>query len=142
MPEKIVLQTDTAPKPFGNFSQSVKVGDMLYISGVLSLDPTTNKPAGGTPEEQATLIFKNLTAIMESMGAALSHVLTTTVYFVDLRDFPVFDKVSKDYFYFNPPARTSVGVSALPGNCRICVDAVAQLNLGADVSAAPGSSMM
>ena len=137
MPEKIQITVETAPKPFGNFSQAVKVQNTLYVSGQLPIDPATGKPAGGDVEAQAKLVFQNMTNMMEACGAALSHVITTTLYLTDLRDFPTVDKVSKDFFYFNPPARTTVGVSSLPGNCRLCIDAVAQLDLGSE-SQGPG----
>lgn len=127
MAEKVSIWAEGCPQPFGHYCQAIKLGNMIYISGQLPLDPKTGKPIGGDIDAQTRRVFDNMTAIMQAVGGQLSNILTTTVYFTDLRDFPAFDKVTKDYFFFLPPARTVVAVSALPGNSRVCVDAIAEL---------------
>lgn len=127
MAEKVSVWADNAPQPFGHYSQAVKFDDMLYVSGQLPLDPKSGLPIKGDVEEQARLVLSNLAAIVQSCGAQMSNLLTTTLYLTDLKDFPVFDKVSKDFFFFLPPARTTIVVAGLPGNCKICLDAIGKI---------------
>lgn len=127
MAEKVSIWAEGCPQPFGNYCQAIKMGNMIYLSGQLPIDPATGRPIGGDIEAQARRVFDNMTALLQACGGQLSNILMSTVYLVDLRDFPAFDKVTKDYFFFLPPARTTVAVSALPGGSRVCVDAIAEI---------------
>ncbi|MCB2155849.1 Rid family detoxifying hydrolase [bacterium] len=127
MSEKVSIWAENAPKAFGHYCQAIKMGNQIHMSGQLPLDPATGKPTGGDIKAQTKQVFDNMTAILQACGAQLSHILSTRVYLVDLRDFPAFDEVSKEYFYFLPPARTTLAVPALPGGCRVCVEAVAEM---------------
>lgn len=127
MTEKISIWAEEAPPPFGHYCNAIKYGNQIHLSGQLPLDPNTGRPIQGDVDAQARRVLDNLTAILQACGCQLSSVLKTTLYLVDLRDFPVFDKVAKEYFYFLPPARTTVAVAALPGGCRICLDAYAEI---------------
>lgn len=127
MSEKISIWADNAPQPFGHYSQAIKFDDMLYVSGQLPLDPKTGMPIKGDVEAQSRLVLTNLAAIVQSCGAQMSNLLTTTLYLTDLKDFPVFDKVSKEFFFFLPPARTTLVVAGLPGGCKVCLDAMGKI---------------
>jgi len=128
MSEKISVWSEEAPSPFGHFTQAIKMEDMIYISGQLPLSPKDGKPIGGTVEEQAKQVLDNMTALLQSTGGQMGMVLKTTLYLTDLRDFPVYDKVSKDYFFFVPPAQTTVVVAGLPGGAKVCLDAIAKFS--------------
>ena len=127
MAEKVSVLAENAPKPFGHYCQAIKMGNTIYMSGQLPLDAKTGKPVGGDIKAQARQVFDNMTTLLQACGAQLSQILTTRVYLVDLRDFPGFDEISKEYFFFLPPARTTVAVPALPGGCRVCVEAIAEM---------------
>ncbi|MEQ8820602.1 MAG: RidA family protein [Sumerlaeia bacterium] len=127
MPEKISIHAELAPAPFGHFAQAVKFGHTVHISGQLPLDPKTGRPIEGDMKAQCKRALDNLAAVVQGAGAEMSHILSTRLYLVDLREFPIFDAVSKDYFFFLPPARTTVQVSGLPGGCRVCIDAILEI---------------
>jgi 2-iminobutanoate/2-iminopropanoate deaminase len=129
MPEKVSIWAEGAPAPFGHYCNAIKYGNTIHLSGQLPLDPATGRPIQGDVEAQARRVLDNLNALLQACGAQLSCVMKTTLYLVDLRDFPAFDKVAKEYFYFLPPARTTVMVAGLPGGCRVCLDALAELKV-------------
>ncbi|MDX2175271.1 MAG: Rid family hydrolase [Candidatus Sumerlaeia bacterium] len=130
MPEKVAVFVDGVPSSYGHFSQAIKYGDAIHISGQLPIDGKTNKLVSTEVDAQARKVFEHLTAVMQACGGALTNVLSITLYLVDLRDHAVVDKVSRDYFFFMPPARSVVAVAALPFGARLCIDAVAQLPSG------------
>jgi 2-iminobutanoate/2-iminopropanoate deaminase len=138
MSEKVSIFAEEAPAPFGHYCNAIKFGSGIHLSGQLPLDPKTGRPIQGDAEAQARQVLDNMTAILQACGCQMSNVLKTTLYLTDLRDFPIFDKVSKDYFFFLPPARTTVAVAALPGGCRICLDGYAEIRTGAE----PGKKMI
>lgn len=137
MAEKVSIWAEEAPQPFGHFSQALKLGDTVYISGQLPLDPKSGRPIQGDIEAQSRRVMDNMTALLQACGGQMSNIVKMTLYLVDLRDFPKFDAVSKEYFYFLPPTRTTVVVSALPGNARICADAIAELKSTQDTQHGP-----
>lgn len=128
MAEKVSIFVEGAPSPFGHFSQVVKFGNALHISGQLPLDPESGKLISGDMEEQSKAVFRHFTSIMQACAGQLSHILSTRVYLIDLRDYKAFDAASKEFFFFTPPARTVMQVSALPFGARVMVDATAELN--------------
>ncbi|MDX1971729.1 MAG: Rid family detoxifying hydrolase [Candidatus Sumerlaeia bacterium] len=127
MPEKVSIWAANAPQPFGHYAQAIKYDDMLYISGQLPLDPQTGHPIKGDVAEQSRRVLENIAALVQSCGGQMGNLMTTTLYLTDLRDFPVFDKVSKDFFFFLPPARTTIVVAGLPGGCKVCMDAIGKI---------------
>ena len=127
MAEKVSIFIEGAPSPFGHFSQVIKFGNSLHISGQLPLNPETGKLASTDITEQSRLVFQHFTSIMQACAGQLSHILSTRVYLIDLRDYPAFDKVSRETFFFVPPARTVLQVAALPFGARIMIDATAEL---------------
>ena len=138
MPEKVAVFVDGVPSSYGHFSQAIKFGDASHDSGQLPIYGTTNKLVSPEVEPQARKVFEHLTSVMQSCGGALTNVLSVTLYLVDLRDHAVVDKVSRDFFFFMPPARTVIAVAALPFGARLCIDAVAQLPSGELPGSGPG----
>jgi 2-iminobutanoate/2-iminopropanoate deaminase len=128
MAERVSIFVEGAPAPFGHFSQVIKFGNALHISGQLPLDPATGKLVSPQPEDQARQIFRHFTSIMQACAGQLSNILSTRVYLIDLRDYGALDKVSREFFFFTPPARTVMQVSALPFGARVMIDATAELN--------------
>uniref|UniRef100_A0A7C2V903 RidA family protein n=1 Tax=Ignisphaera aggregans TaxID=334771 RepID=A0A7C2V903_9CREN len=122
---KEIVFTDKAPKPIGPYSQAVKVGGWLYISGQIPLDPSTGEVVEGGVESQTRRVLENIKAILEAAGYTINDVVKVTVYLVDLNDFQAFNKVYSEYFSNHYPARTTVQVSALPRNARIEIDVIA-----------------
>ncbi len=137
MPERVSIFIEGAPSAFGHFSQVVKFGNELHISGQLPVDPKTNKLVSDNITDQSKAIFDHLTAIMQACSGQLSNLMSTRIYLVDLRDHREFDKVSRDYFFFTPPARTVLQVAALPFGARVMMEANAILN-PTELQAGPG----
>ena len=119
------VRTEAAPAAIGPYSQAVRAGGFLFCSGQIPLDPSTGKMTDGGIEAQAERVLKNLDAVLTAGGATLRTVVKTTVYLVDLGDFPAMNAVYGNYFPENPPARATVQVAGLPAGARVEVDAVA-----------------
>lgn len=121
---KIPLVIEGASPALGQASQAVKVGDVVYVSGQLPIDPQTNKITGDDITSQTESCLKNLQTIADFVGGAIGNVIKTTIYVIAFEDLPAMEKVYKKYFSYQPPARTIVGVSRLPMNARIQIDAI------------------
>ena len=128
MTERVSIFVEGAPVSFGHFSQVIKYGNAVHVSGQLPIDSETNKLVSSDPAEQARSILQHLTASMQATSGQLSNILSTRLYLIDLKDHGAFDKVSRDFFFFTPPARTVLQVSALPFGARMMLDAIAELN--------------
>ncbi len=123
--EKQIINTTNAPAAIGPYSQAVEAGQFLFISGQIPLHPVTGEVVAGDIVQQTHQVMKNLTAIAEAGGSALSRIAKTTVYLTDLADFAAFNKVYQEYFPQNPPARATVQVAGLPKGVKIEIEAVA-----------------
>ena len=121
------VQTENAPAAIGPYSQAVVSGGFLFCSGQIPLDPATGKMVGGRIEEQTERVLQNLAAVLESGGGSLRSVVKTTVYLVDLSDFPAMNAVYGRFFPENPPARATVQVAKLPAGALVEIDAVASI---------------
>ncbi|BBD72285.1 endoribonuclease [Sulfodiicoccus acidiphilus] len=121
---KKVVRTTQAPTPIGPYSQAVDVGETLFISGQIPVDPSTNELVRGGIREQTERVMENLKAVLDEAGLALEDVVMTFVYLVDLKDFNDYNEVYGKYFK-QPPARVTVQVSALPRGAKIEVAAIA-----------------
>ncbi|HOJ92258.1 MAG TPA: RidA family protein [Dictyoglomaceae bacterium] len=121
---KEIVSTSKAPSAIGPYSQGVKVGNMLFISGQIPLDPVTGNIVEGDIKEQTKRVLENLKGIIESVGANLSNVVKTTVFMVDLSEFSQMNDIYKEYFAENSPARTTVQVSGLPRSAKIEIEAI------------------
>jgi 2-iminobutanoate/2-iminopropanoate deaminase len=125
--KKEVISTDLAPAPGGHYSQAVRAGNEIYVSGSGPFDPKTHAMVAGGIEEQTARTLMNVAAVLEAAGSSLRDVVKVTVYLKDMDDFKAMDSVYKGYFPSNPPARTTVQ-AVLYGNQRlIVIDAIAHV---------------
>lgn len=122
--KKSIIKTDQAPAAIGAYSQAVKVGNTVYVSGQIPLDPTTMDMVGPDFEEQACQVFTNLAAIATASGGSLSDAVKLTIYLTDLGNFVMLNEIMARFCSEPFPARASVQVSALPKNAQIEIDAV------------------
>ncbi len=121
------IATTAAPAAIGPYSQGVRVGDFLFISGQLPLDPETGEFVDGGIEAKTHQVIKNISAIVEAAGGDLSRVVKTTVFLKDMKNFVAMNKVYEKYFGTAPPARSAVQAAALPKDADIEIEAIAHL---------------
>ena len=119
-----VICTDEAPKAIGTYSQAIRAGDTVYMSGQIPLDPTTMELAGEDIETQIRQVFDNLSAVARAAGGRLSHVVKLNIFLTDLAHFPMVNQVMAEYFSEPYPARAAVGVAALPRGVGVEMEAV------------------
>jgi reactive intermediate/imine deaminase len=124
MKNKAIIQTDAAPAAIGPYSQAVKVGNTVWISGQIPLDPVTMTVIEGDISTQAIQVFNNLSAIAEAAGGSLNHAVKINISLTDLADFDAVNTVMKSFFSEPYPARACVQVAALPKAVAIEVEAV------------------
>ena len=120
------IYTPHAPGPIGPYSQAIKVGNFIFLSGQIPIDPETGKIVGGI-REQTEQVIKNIAAILNAAGASLDSVVRAIVYMKDLNEFSEMNEIYEKYFGASKPARVTVGVSALPKNARIEMEVTAYL---------------
>jgi 2-iminobutanoate/2-iminopropanoate deaminase len=123
------VRTEGAPAAIGPYSQAVRAGGFLFCSGQIPLDPSTGKIVEGGIEIQAERVLKNLEAVLTAGGATMRSVVKTTVYLVDLGDFPAMNAVYGKFFPEDPPARATVQVAKLPAGAQVEIDAVATVGV-------------
>lgn len=119
-----IIQTDKAPAAIGTYSQAVKHGNTLYISGQIPLDPKTMEFVSSNIEEQIHQVFKNLSAICEAAGGGLDKILKLNIFLTDLSCFPMVNEIMSEYFYQPYPARAALGVNELPRGALVEMDAI------------------
>jgi len=124
---KDTVLTDKAPKPIGPYSQGIKVNGFLFLSGQVALDPRSNEFAGGDIAEQTERVMENIRAVLEAGGSYLDHVVKTTVFLKDLKDFAAMNEVYGRYFKAAPPARSTVEVARLPKDALVEIEVIAVL---------------
>lgn len=122
--EKQIIQTDLAPKAIGTYSQAVKVGDTVYLSGQIPLDPATMTLVEGGMDVQIRRVFDNLKAVAEAAGGSLRDVVKLNVFLTDLAHFPLVNEIMAEYFAEPYPARAAIGVASLPRGVGVEMDAV------------------
>ena len=129
MAQKSVVLTDRAPAPFAGapYSQAIRVGDLVFVSGQIPLKPGSPDLLGTTIREQTEQVFANLKAVLEAAGSGLDRLVKTTVFLVNLKNFAEMNEVYRRYAGAAPPARSTVQVAALPAGALIEIDAVAHL---------------
>lgn len=126
---KTIIHSDQAPSAIGAYSQAVRAGDTVYLSGQIPLDPATMEVVGGGDfRAEAHQVFKNLRAVAEAAGGSLDDVVKLNAYLTDLGNFAVFNEVMAEYFSQPFPARAAVGVAALPKGVQVEAEAVLVLN--------------
>jgi len=121
---KEIIRTDQAPEAIGTYSQAVKAGDTVYLSGQIPLVPSTMEMVAGGVDAQIRQVFDNLHAVAQAAGGNLSDVVKLNVYLVDLGNFPMINEIMAEYFSQPYPARAAVGVSALPKGAEVEMEAV------------------
>ena len=125
---KEIISTDNAPQAIGTYSQAVKVGDTVYLSGQIPLIPETMEMVEGNIGQQIRRVFDNLQAVATAAGGGLSDIVKLNVFLVDLGNFPVVNEVMAEYFSEPYPARAAIGVAALPKDAGVEMDAVMVLD--------------
>jgi reactive intermediate/imine deaminase len=121
---KDIIHTDSAPAAIGPYSQAVRAGDTVYLSGQIPLDPATMELVAGGMEAQIRRVLDNLQAVARAAGGDLSDIVKLNVYLTDLTHFPLVNTVMSDYFTAPYPARAAIGVAALPRGAAVEMDAV------------------
>lgn len=124
MSEKIIISTDKAPAAIGTYSQAVKVGDTVYLSGQIPLVPETMEMVTDSFEAQAVRVFENLKAVAEAAGGSLDDAVKLTVLLSDMSYFPQVNEVMSRYFNEPYPARAAFAVKSLPKDADLEIDAV------------------
>jgi 2-iminobutanoate/2-iminopropanoate deaminase len=125
--EKEVVRTESAPAPFQGapYSQAIRAGNLVFVSGQLALRPDHAEIVGETIQEQTEQVFANLRAILEAAGSGLDRLVKTTVYLADLDDFAGMNEVYARHVGEQPPARATIEVAALPSGARVEIEAIA-----------------
>jgi 2-iminobutanoate/2-iminopropanoate deaminase len=127
MTAKQAISTPSAPAAVGPYSQAIRTGDWLFLSGQIPLDGATKSLVDGDIGKQTERVMNNLGAVLEAAGASFEHVVKTTIYLVDLNDFARVNEVYGSYFQSAPPARATIAVAALPLGARVEIEAIARL---------------
>ena len=123
--EKKQIQTTQAPSAIGPYSQAIRIGEFLYTSGQIALNPENMEMMNGAIEEETEWVLKNLEAILKADGMSLANVIKTTVYLTDLGEFARVNQVYEKFFGETKPARACVQVAALPKGAKVEIDAIA-----------------
>jgi reactive intermediate/imine deaminase len=125
---KEIISTDKAPQAIGTYSQAVKTGSTVYLSGQIPLIPETMEMLDGDIKQQIHQVFQNLQAVAKAAGGGLSDVVKLNVFLTDLSDFPYVNEVMAEYFQQPYPARAAIGVAALPKDAAVEMDAILELS--------------
>ena len=125
---KTIISTDKAPAAIGTYSQAVKVGNIVYISGQIPLDPKTMEVCSPDFAAQAIQVFENLKAVAEASGGSLADAVKLNISMTDLSNFPTINEIMATYMDQPYPARAAVGVAALPKAVQVEIEAILHLN--------------
>jgi reactive intermediate/imine deaminase len=121
------IATNDAPQAIGPYSQAVRSGNLLFLSGQVALDPKSGNLAGGDFSAQARRVFDNLRAVLRAGGADFKNVTRATVYLTDLNNFQTLNSIYAEYFGAHKPARSTIGVAGLPKGAQVEIDLIAVL---------------
>ena len=124
---KQVIHTDSAPAAIGPYSQAIRIGDLLFVSGQVPIDPSTGAIVEGDITVQARQSLNNLKAILNAAGTNMGAVVKTTVFLADMNDFAAMNEVYAQFFQEPFPARSAVQVGRLPKDAKVEIEAIAQL---------------
>jgi 2-iminobutanoate/2-iminopropanoate deaminase len=122
---KETISTINAPSAIGPYSQAIKAGDMIFVSGQIPIDPATGDFVSDDVKEQTVQVLKNLSAVLEAAGATLNDVVKTTVFIADMNDFGVMNEIYGQFFDTNKPARATVQAARLPRDAKVEIDCIA-----------------
>jgi 2-iminobutanoate/2-iminopropanoate deaminase len=121
---KEIISTENAPSAIGPYSQAIKTGNMVFVSGQIPIDPATGSFVSDEIAEQTEQVLKNLSAVLEAAGSSLNNVVKTTVFLADMNDFAVMNEIYAKYFSENKPARATVQAARLPRDARVEIEAI------------------
>jgi 2-iminobutanoate/2-iminopropanoate deaminase len=124
---RTAISTDTAPKAIGPYSQAVRAGQLLFISGQIPINPATGQLVAGDIATMTHRVFTNIREILSAAGASFDHVVRTTVFLADMNDFAAMNEVYATYFSQPAPARSTVQAMRLPKDARVEIDVIAVL---------------
>jgi 2-iminobutanoate/2-iminopropanoate deaminase len=119
------IQTDNAPAAIGPYSQAIRAGEFVFVSGQIAIDPATGQFVGGTVAEQTERVLKNLAAVLKAAGSGLDKIVKTTVFLADMKDFAEMNEIYATFFTDAPPARATVAAAGLPRDAKVEIEAVA-----------------
>jgi 2-iminobutanoate/2-iminopropanoate deaminase len=125
---KEIICTEAAPKAIGPYSQAVRVGNFVFLSGQIPNDPATGQVIEGTIEKQTERVLENMKAVLRAAGLTFENVVKTTVFLRNLNDFNYMNEVYARYFSKNPPARSTIQAARLPREVAIEIDAIAVIS--------------
>ena len=126
---KQIIRTEKAPAPIGPYSQAVKTGEFLFISGQVAIDPSTNEVIKGSAVDETHRIMQNLEAILKEANLTFQHVVKTTIFLTDMNLFALVNEVYSGYFNGDFPARETVAVKGLPKNVNVEISMTAVIQL-------------
>ena len=122
---KQIIHTDHAPKAVGPYSQAVRMGDLLYCSGQISIDPQTQEVFTGDIKKQTEMVLANIEALLKSVDLNFSHIVKTTIFLTSMADFAAVNEIYAARFPQNPPARSTVQVAGLPKGVNVEIEILA-----------------
>ena len=135
---KKIISTSDAPAAIGPYSQAIRSGDLLFCSGQIPLDPKSGQIVSDDITPQTRRVLDNISGLLKSEGLSLANVVKTTIFLTDLGDFQTVNEIYGSYFSNEPPARSTVQVSALPKGAKIEIEVIALANHGAVASDTSG----
>jgi 2-iminobutanoate/2-iminopropanoate deaminase len=122
---KKVISSPDAPAAIGPYSQAIEIGNLVFCSGQIPLDPKTGDVVAGDIQAHTEQVLKNIQAVLKAADLQLTNVVKTTIFLTDMKDFPKVNEVYGKYFPNNPPARSTVGVAALPKGVNVEIEVLA-----------------
>lgn len=122
---KQIIHTDHAPKAVGPYSQAVMLGDFLFCSGQISIDPKTQEVFTGDIKKQTEMVLNNIEAVLKQSGLNFSHIVKTTIFLTNMSDFATVNEIYAQKFTSNPPARSTVAVAGLPKGVNVEIEVLA-----------------
>ncbi len=122
---KEIISTEKAPSAIGPYSQAIRIGNIVFCSGQIPIDPSTGEFVQGGIKEQTEQVLKNLTAVLEAAGTSLKNVVKTTVFLADMNDFAAMNEVYAKFFGDNKPARSTVQAARLPRDAKVEIECIA-----------------
>ncbi|MCP4366166.1 MAG: RidA family protein [Planctomycetes bacterium] len=130
MPSREIISTENAPKAIGPYSQGVRAGDFIFLSGQIPIDPATGNIIEGGVRVQTRRVLENLDAVLEAAGSSLDNVVKTTIYLASMGDYAAVNEIYAEFFKGSKPARATVEVSRLPKDVDVEIDAIAVVDSG------------
>lgn len=124
MKSKTIIRTQQAPAPIGPYSQAVRAGSLLFVSGQLGFDPSSGAFVSDRVEDQTKQALTNMKAIVEEAGAQMSDVIKTVIFLKDMNDFPKVNEMYGTFFAVEPPARSTIEVARLPKDARVEIECI------------------